>query len=57
MFAGTLAGCAQTMPLAILDAFELDVDVVVAIAIPLIGVALAVLVAFRALAQAGGRAL
>ena len=57
MFAGNVAGRTQTMPLAILEAMETDVDAAVAIAVILIGVALAVLLSFRVLAQAGARAL
>ena len=57
MFAGNVTGRTQTMPLAILEAIETDVDAALAIAIVLIVIAFAVLVAFKGLARIGGRVL
>ncbi len=57
MFAGNVAGRTQTMPLAILEALESDVDAAIAIAIILIAVAVAVLLTFKLLAHRAGRPL
>ncbi len=57
MFAGNVSGRTQTMPLAILEAIETDVDAALAIAIILIVIAFAVLLAFKGLARLGGRRL
>ncbi len=57
MFAGNVFGRTQTMPLAILEAIETDVDAALAIAIVLIVLAFAGLLAFKALARLGGRVL
>ncbi len=57
MFAGNLTGTTQTMPLAILDSLESDLDAAVGIAIILIAVAAAVLLTFKLLARLGGRPL
>ncbi len=57
MFAGNAAGRTQTMPLAILDAMEADLNAAIAVAVVLAAVSLAVLVSFRLLARVGGRAL
>ena len=57
MFAGNVAGRTQTMPLAILEAMESDVDAAIAIAIILIAVAVAVLLTFKLLARRAGQPL
>ncbi|MDP6060576.1 MAG: hypothetical protein QGH33_16850, partial [Pirellulaceae bacterium] len=57
MFAGNVSGRTQTMPLAILEAIETDVDAALAVAIILIVIAFAVLLAFKGAARLGGRAL
>lgn len=57
MFAGNVSGRTQTMPLAILEAMEADVDASIAIAVILIAVSFAVLISFRVLARLGGRSL
>ena len=57
MFAGNVLGRTQTMPLAILEAIETDIDAALAIAIILIVLAFAGLLAFKALARLGGRVL
>ena len=57
MFAGNVAGRTQTMPLAILEALESDVDAAIAIAIILIAVAVAVLLTFKLLARRAGSPL
>ncbi len=57
MFAGNVFGRTQTMPLAILEAIETDIDAALAIAIVLIVLAFAGLLAFKALARLGGRVL
>ena len=57
MFAGNVFGRTQTMPLAILEAIETDIDAALAIAIVLVVLAFAGLLAFKALARLGGRVL
>jgi len=53
MFAGNLAGRTQTMPLAILEAIETDVDAALALAIILIVIAVGILTVFKGLAWIG----
>jgi molybdate transport system permease protein len=53
MFAGNLQGRTQTLPLAIYASLEADVRVAQALSVVLVAVALAVLVASRALLPAG----
>ena len=55
MFAGNVSGRTQTMPLAILEAMEADVDASIAIAVVLIAVSFAVLISFRVVARLGVR--
>ena len=55
MFAGNVSGRTQTMPLAILEAMEADVDASIAIAVVLIAVSFAVLISFRVVARLGAR--
>ncbi|MBM4436109.1 MAG: molybdate ABC transporter permease subunit [Actinobacteria bacterium] len=57
MFAGSLPGRTQTLPLAIMQSFEASVDDAIAIAILLVFVAFVVLLTFKVLARVGGRAL
>ena len=51
MFAGNVSGRTQTMPLAILEAMEADVDASIAIAVVLIAVSFAILISFRVVAR------
>ena len=57
MFAGNVAGRTQTMPLAILEAMEADVNAAIAIAVVLVTVSFVVLISFRLLARFGGLSL
>ena len=56
LFAGNLPGTTQTLPLAIYGALERDLDQARAIAVLLVGVAIALLVAVRLVADRGLRA-
>ena len=57
MFAGNVVGRTQTMPLAILEAMETDLNAALAISIILIAIAFTVLLTFKVLARVGGHPL